>query len=185
MNRYFVALLLLLLGLFVVTMVLGLQLPQDRQALALEQRPQVRTHLLLGLVTAVVGMLVHGIVITYFVGTSRWCREVTETYRLEPDCNLQSQQLKRRTFPVTLAAMLSLVVLVALGAASDPTSQVSPEAFAGLRWSDLHLAAAFLVLGLQAVAAWFQWTNIVENQRVIRRLVEQVQAIRRAKGLDD
>ncbi len=185
MNRYFVVLLLLLLVLFAVTIVLGLRLPEERQALALEQRAQVRLHLLLGIFTAVLGMLVHGIVITYFVGTSRWCREVTETYALDPECNQQSQRLKRHTFPITLLAMLSLVGLVALGAAADPTSQVSPEAFAGLQWSDLHLGAAFLVLAIQLAAAYVQWTNIVRNQQVIRRLVEQVQAIRRAKGLDD
>lgn len=185
MNRYFVVLLLVLLVLFCATLVLGLQLPEDRHALAREQRPQVRLHLLLGVFTAVLGMLVHGIVITYFVGTSRWCREVTETYALDPQCHRQSQLLKRRTFPVTLLAMLSLVGLVALGAAADPTSQVPPDAFAGLQWSDLHLGAAFLVLGVQLAAAYVQWTHIVRNQQVIRRLVEQVQAIRRAKGLED
>ncbi len=185
MNRYFVGLLFLWLVLYCITAALGMQLPEEREALVLTQRHAVRVHLLLGVLTAVWGMMVHGIVITYFVGTSRWCREVTETYRFDPNWAQESQRLKRRTFPLTLLGMLSLVGLVALGAASDPTSRMPPLQWGRLRWSDLHFGAAVAVLMLQLVVAYVQWANILENQKVIRQLVQQVQTVRKAKGLED
>ena len=39
-------------------------------------------HKLMGIATAIMVMLVCSIAVTYFIGTSRWCREVVETYDL-------------------------------------------------------------------------------------------------------
>ena len=38
-------------------------------------------HRLTGVATALAVVLVNSIVVTYFIGTSRWCKEVCETYR--------------------------------------------------------------------------------------------------------
>ena len=40
-------------------------------------------HMLLGAAAALMTVLVNSITITYFIGTSRWCKEVCETYQLE------------------------------------------------------------------------------------------------------
>ena len=39
-------------------------------------------HRLSGVAAAISVVLVNSIVVTYFVGTSRWCKEVSETYEL-------------------------------------------------------------------------------------------------------
>jgi hypothetical protein len=51
-------------------------------------------HILFGIVTALVNILVCSISITYFVGSSRWMKEVTMAYSFEPDLVNQANQLK-------------------------------------------------------------------------------------------
>ena len=39
--------------------------------------------MLTGTSAALAVVFVHSIAVTYFIGTSRWCKEVTETYQLD------------------------------------------------------------------------------------------------------
>ena len=59
-----------------------------------------------GLGSALVVVFVNSIVVTYFIGTSRWCKEVVETYSLDRGLLRRSVILKRRTFPWAVMAML-------------------------------------------------------------------------------
>ena len=56
-------------------------------------------HILLGIISVLLVVLVCSIAVTYFIGTGRWCREVTEAYRMEPAILAESQSLKRGSFP--------------------------------------------------------------------------------------
>ncbi|MCH8840244.1 MAG: hypothetical protein IH831_06125 [Planctomycetes bacterium] len=180
MTRIFTTLALLSLGLFLAAVVLGLSigdLYDNPDADVLRIRG---VHMLTGLAAALAVVFVHSIVITYFVGTSRWCKEVTETYRLDPAALVRSNQLKRRTFPWSVLGMLTVVVVGALGAASDPgtgrrdtTSMVN-----------VHLAAAFAGLALVGWTYLRAWSNILDNQAVIQKILDDVQQIRRERGLD-
>src|SRR5215510_5759637 len=69
--------------------------------------PTYVMHFSLGLATAMLTLLVHCLVFTYFLGTGRWVKEVTLAYDL-PDAPLhkETRELKRRSFPPALAAML-------------------------------------------------------------------------------
>ena len=184
MTRIFSTLAFLSLGLFAASIVLGLWIGNlydmsDQEAF--ESAFQARgVHLLTGTATALAVVLVHSIVVTYFVGTSRWCKEVTETYGLDPEPLTRSTQLKRQTFPWCVTGMLTVVGVGALGAASDPgTGRAGTEAMA-----DYHLAAAFLGMTLVAWTYFRAWTNIVANQEVIETIVDMVAQIRRERGLD-
>jgi hypothetical protein len=42
-------------------------------------------HILLGVLAALVTVLVNSISVTYFIGTSRWCKEVADVYHLDPE----------------------------------------------------------------------------------------------------
>lgn len=137
-------------------------------------------HRLTGLLAALGVVLVESIVVTYFIGTSRWCKEVVETYRLDSAAVAASNRLKRRTFPWALLGMLAVVVVVALGGASDPaTGQPNTKA-----WADWHLWGAVGGILVIAWTYWIAWNNVVENQRIINGLVEQVAKIRRDRALD-
>ena len=137
-------------------------------------------HMMTGVAAALFVVLVESIAVTYFVGTSRWCKEVTETYRLLPGDLAESTRLKRRTFPWCVLGMLAVVGVSALGAASDPGTGRSDTA----SWTDIHFAAAFGGLCLIAWTYYRAWLNIADNQRVIERIVAQVRQIREERGLD-
>ena len=139
-----------------------------------------RLHRLMGIAAALVVMLVNGITVTYFVGTSRWCREVVETYCLDPALTRESATLKRRTFPWTLCAMLSIVGVAALGALSDPmTGQAGTWDL--LIW---HHLAALSAIAFIALVFYVQRLNIAAHHAVIKRIMQQVRRIRAQRGLE-
>lgn len=72
-------------------------------------------HRLSGVLAALMVVLVNSMAVTYFVGTSRWVREVVETYGLDAALVDRSRRLKRRAFPFAVAGMLAVVGIVALG----------------------------------------------------------------------
>ncbi|MEX2112849.1 MAG: hypothetical protein WD845_06655 [Pirellulales bacterium] len=137
-------------------------------------------HRLTGVATALVVVLVNSIVVTYFIGTSRWCKEVSETYGLDRALIVRSNQLKRRTFPWAVVGMLTVVGVIALGGAADPaTGRPGTE-----DWVTPHLLGAFAGLVLVGWVFWIEWQNIALNQLVIADVMSEVRRIRSAKGLE-
>jgi hypothetical protein len=137
-------------------------------------------HRLTGVAAALAVVFVESVVVTYFIGTSRWCKEVSETYRLDPAAVRASNRLKRRTFPWALAGMLSVVAMIALGAAGDPaTGRANTRA-----WADWHLIGAFLGIPLIAWTYVVAWRNVAANHAIIDQLVAEVARIRQQRGLD-
>jgi hypothetical protein len=161
----------------------------DASDKATQQRGTV--HRLSGIAAGLVVVLVNSIVATYFIGTSRWCREVSETYGLSGEHVASSRRLKRRTFPLCVAGMLIAVAIVALGGAADPGVIIpKPEALFGwsslapVTWAQVHLLAA--VLGIAAIVLIFvqQWNQIDANQEVIEGVLAEVRRIRTERGLE-
>ncbi len=139
-----------------------------------------RIHRMVGILAALTVVLVCSIVVTYFIGTSRWCKEVAETYHLPAEVVESSAAVKRRAFPWSLAGMAWSVGIVALGAAADPgTGRENTGA-----WVTPHLV--FALLGILGLAwAFFQLhERIAQQQEVIARVLAQVKEIREARGLD-
>jgi hypothetical protein len=176
-HRIFPFLILFAVAFFAATMFVGFFADPDAPG---PINHLMDVHFLSALLTSLVVLFVNGIVVTYFIGTARWCREVVDTYRLPAELAQQSQLLKRRTFPYSLGNMLLVVVLMALGAAAH--TRVPPPP--GVTWAEIHLLATFLFLGFMALATYLQWINIRANQEVIARIVEYVRATRAAKGLE-
>ena len=69
-------------------------------------------HFLLGLLAALVVVLVNSISLTYFIGTSRWCKEVVETYSLDPQLTERSRRIKRKNFPWSFSGILLVLTVV-------------------------------------------------------------------------
>jgi hypothetical protein len=182
MTRILITLASFSLILLVAAMVLGLTMG-DLYAVPHPNSDTMRwatVHRLTGVAAALVVVFVESVIVTYFIGTSRWCREVIETYKLDPAAVRASNQLKRKTFPWALLGMLTVVGVIALGAAADPaTGRANTQA-----WSDWHLVAAGLGIGLIAWTYVAAWTNIVANHRIIERLVAEVALIRKHRGLE-
>jgi hypothetical protein len=180
MTRIFPTLASLSIGLFLAALVIGLMIG-DLYSHPTEATLRWRgVHMLTGTAAALAVVFVHSIVVTYFIGTSRWCKEVTETYHLDPGPLRRSTQLKRRTFPWCVLGMLTVVAVGALGAAADPGTGRPNTA----DMVSVHLIAAFGGLAFIGWTYFQAWQNIAENQLVIQDIVGMVARIRRERGLD-
>jgi hypothetical protein len=183
MHRIFPILVAFALVFLTATLAIGL-LIDLREPLDAAAAQWFTLHFLAGLASSLVVMLVDGIVVTYFIGTSRWCKEVVETYALDAQLARRSAIVKRRAFPITLAHMLAMVSVVALGAAGDPAVGMNPPPTGVMTWGDIHFVAALCFMGFTAYAAYFQWLQIRSNQQVIGDIMDQVRQIRVARGLE-
>jgi hypothetical protein len=193
MTRIFSSLAVFALVCLLATFLLGWSLRSgnlhDIKDVSTQQRGTI--HRLAGIATGVCVILVDSIVVTYFIGTSRWCKEVVDTYRLDPQLVARSNRLKRRTFPIAVVSMLTAVAIVALGGAADPGAIMpKPEAalhtslFADVTWRDIHLVVA--AVGILAIVYGFYlaWNNIQANHEVIDEVLADVKRIRSERGLD-
>jgi hypothetical protein len=181
MTRIFAPLACLALLAIVVNLIGGLTMDDLRAPEVSADTLRWATVHRLGGVAAGLGVVfVNSLVITYFVGTSRWVREVSETYHLDSRFLHESNRIKRKTFPWATMSMLAVVGLISLGGACDPsTGQPNTE-----RWVTPHLLSAFGVLGFLAWACVVEWNNIAANQQVIAGVLEDVARIRKERGLE-
>jgi hypothetical protein len=182
MNRIFLTLASLSVILLVAAMVMGLSMGDlyEQPVPSHETLHWATLHRLTGVAAALMVVFVESVVVTYFIGTSRWCKEVVETYQLDRAPVLKSNQLKRRTFPWALAGMLGVVAIIALGGAADPAS-LQPNTKV---WANWHLVGAFLGIGLVAWTYLVAWNNILANHAIITGLVAEVSRLRKDRGLD-
>jgi hypothetical protein len=145
-----------------------------------ETQSMATLHRLLGLIAALGVVFVESVIVTYFIGTSRWCKEVVDTYRLDHADVQASTQLKRRTFPWALVGMLAVVGIIALGGASDrATGQPNTQ-----DWVQWHLWGAFSGIVLIAWTYFVAWNNVLTNQAIINKLVAEVARVRQERALD-
>jgi hypothetical protein len=137
-------------------------------------------HMFVGSVAALMTVLVSSVAITYFIGTSRWCQEVCQTYGLDPALAQRAQAIKRRAFPWSLATILTVVGVVGLGAAADP-SGANWQHSAALVLPHFLLAATSLVV--VGAAFWVQLMRMHENHALIETILAEVRRIRAARHL--
>jgi hypothetical protein len=147
-------------------------------------RKRMTLHFYLGVASSLLVVLVSSITVTYFIGTSRWCKEVAENYDLKPELQFRSTALKRRTFPWAVAGMLAIVGLVVLGGLSDPSiplNQSHPGRSALMvQW---HYFAAMAILAFIALTFVVQALRMAENHDAIQAILAEVRRIRLEKGL--
>jgi amino acid transporter len=166
------------------TLVLGLTLGDVHNPNDLATQRWATVHRLSGVAAALAVMFTNGVVVTYFVGTSRWCREVTDAYRLDPAALRESNAIKRRTFPLAVLNMLTIVGVVALGGAADPGASLRIQPPNPLTWANWHLIGALFGLAILAFASAAQWINIQANHEVIQRIMQEVRRVRQERGLE-
>ncbi len=138
-------------------------------------RGRMTLHLLLGAGGALMAILVNSITITYFVGTSRWCKEVCETYRLPAELVQRSTRLKRSTFPWAVTGVLAVILVVGLGAAADPSGANFSRS---IHFVTPHYIAATLMLLVVAASYWVQINRIAANHAVIEEILAEVKRMR-------
>ncbi len=180
MTRIFVSLAWFAVVMMAATLLIGLSIDDLHSDHSPEMLRWATVHRLAGVATALVVVLVHSIVVTYFIGTSRWCKEVSEAYGLEPEFVRRGNALKRRTFPWAVMGMLAAVGVVALGAAADPGTGLRHTA----DWVMPHLLGALAGLAFIAWAFFIEWSNIHANHQMIADVLAEVRKIRTERGLE-
>ena len=182
MIRIFTTLALFAAAVLVVTLLFGLYVgdlhaPAARQSERLFRLAFI--HKMFGLAALVV-VFVNSIVVTYFIGTSRWCKEVVETYHLDRELLRRSVILKRRTFPWAVMSMLVAVGVAALGAAADP-GRLQPGTE---HWVIPHLIGALVGLAFIFATFFIEAQRIHAHHRVITDILAEVKRIRTERGLE-
>jgi hypothetical protein len=142
-----------------------------------------RTHFMVGVGVGLAVVLVNSLVMTWFVGTSRWCKEVAETYSLDRGVIARSNRVKRSAFPYALTNMLIIVGVLALGGAADPSGNLKVTPPGGLSWAQWHLVGAFTSVAIIAASSVALWRAIRENQQIIQEVMAEVARIRSERGL--
>lgn len=156
----------------------------DQQVLAdlkeiAEPQRRFAIHFQLGLASSLAVVLINSLSVTYLIGTSRWVKEVCEAYGLDDGFHEQSSQLKRKTFPWSIMGVLSILAIVALGAAADPGTL---RATTG-QWVKPHLVIAVMGTCLIVYAIFVQGVNLQRNADIINRVVDEVRRERQRRGL--
>jgi hypothetical protein len=139
-------------------------------------------HRLTGITAALAVVFVESVAVTYFIGTSRWCKEVVETYRFDRAYIVASNRLKRQTFAWALAGMLTVVGIISLGGAADPASTIQHDWRA---WVFPHMVAAFAGMAFIIWTYLAAWNNIAANHTIIREVSADVARVRQDLGLED
>lgn len=158
------------------------QLTQRRDeqlARLLPVRRQKETHFWVGLIAALVTILLNSVSVTYFIGTTRWCQEVIETYKLDDDLGRRSRAIKRRAFPWALGGSLLMITLVALGAASDPSGYLRERSG---DWVLLHGMLGILTVAFCGWSFLVQVGQIGANYDVIEAILQEVEKIRQGRA---
>lgn len=179
-TRIFLTLAWFALVMMTATLFLGLSIDELHDDHSSEMRQWATVHRLSGLASALAVVLVHSIVVTYFIGTSRWCKEVCETYHLDPALIRRSTMLKRGTFPFAVMGMLTVVGVIALGAAADPATGLPHTRW----WVTPHLLGALAGIAFVGGTFYVAWRNIAANHQVIVDVLEHVRQVRLERGLE-
>ncbi len=180
MTRIFISLAWLAMVMMGAALIVGLSIGELDVNASADTLRWATVHRLAGIAAALSVVLVHSIVVTYFIGTSRWCKEVSETYGLDASFVRRSTLLKRRTFPWALMGMLAVVGVIALGAAADPaTGRPGTE-----EWITPHLVGALAGLAFIAWTFFVEWNNIDANHAVIADVMTEVRRMRAERGLE-
>lgn len=174
MTRTFVILAVILSILLLATFGVGWWSFAIPETEATDKKDIFLTHFYLGLATAIVGLLVHCLIFTYFLGTGRWVKEVGIAYKLKDgDLPKTTRELKRRVFPPALYAMLICIATAAAGAGAQ--LQAWPKF--------VHATLGVLTLVINFWAFRIEFDCLAVNARVLNDVLDEVDRIRAAQGL--
>jgi hypothetical protein len=131
-------------------------------------------HFVVGLIAVLASLMVHCLVITYFLGTGRLIKEVTLAYNLPDERWARlTRDLKRSNTPKAILAMLLAIAVAAAG--EGERHVVWPW------WIHLVLAVAALTCNLWVF--YVEYRNIGTNGLILDEVMEAVERIRAEHGL--
>jgi hypothetical protein len=180
MNRIFLSLAVVSTLLLMTAMGFGIGIENPAE---LEEQGMVGRHQLVAFGGLIVALMVHGLVLTYFMGTGRWIEETSTTYGLGDKWRKENTALKYSALPLMVGSVFLLITAGAFGAAADPASPVGFQGWLGLSAASWHFLIAILALGLHLIATIVEYFALSRNGELIQEVMAEVQRIRTAHGL--
>jgi hypothetical protein len=181
-TRIFLTLATLANLLLAAAFVLGWMIGDPRQA-DVNVQAGVSAHFLTAVGALVFAAMLHAIVLTYFMGTSRWVEETGNSYPLPPHLREDGRRLKYRVMPGMAVCLVLLILAGATGAASDPASPYGAKGFWGMPSSTVHFLLAITTLSVNFVINYFEYAAISANRLIVEGVLQEVRRIRVEKGL--
>jgi hypothetical protein len=135
-----------------------------------------------GLATCILTLLVHSVVLTYFVGTGRWVREVSEVYGFALDLYAKAWKTKARAIPFAMGSMLVIIAAGAMGAAADPGATVRLGTWMGVAAGRWHLISVLAALAFNTISYWMEYRALEAHALIIDQVMHQVAQVRAAHG---
>ena len=178
MNQIFLFLASLANVALFVTFYLGWRI-EDAGLLSEAALRQTSMHFQFALASASFALLVHAVVLTYFMGTGRWIQETTEAYRFQAAASDQNIRLKYRVLPGMMACLLLIIVTCAFGAIADPASNAQMEHSA-----TIHLTLALATVIINLLVSVLQYNAILKNTALVDLVYRNVLKVRQERGLD-
>lgn len=139
----------------------------------------VSMHLLVALGASLLVLMLHAVVLTYFMGTGRWLEDTSTAYKLDERFRKQNIRLKYRAIPGMIVCMLLIIFTGAFGASADPM----PKAGLSLT-STIHFTLAMATVFLNLLVSALEYQAITANGRLVAEVVGEVKRIRKERGLD-
>jgi len=183
MTRIFLTLALCSTAALLVALGLGLGIG-DASLRDSAVQSRVAVHFLTGVGALVFAVLIHALVVTYFMGTCRWLEETCAAYGLGSDWQAENRDLKWRLYPALSTSLVLLIATGALGGAADPASAVGFRGIAGLTAGQVHLAGAVLTLLVNAAVNVWEYAALRRNGDLVNRVLQEVRRIRLERGLE-
>jgi hypothetical protein len=123
-------------------------------------------HFFIGLAATLVTLLVHTLVLLYFLGTARSLAEAVERHGLPPDVLRWNREARRRVFPWLAGAALLSAAAAILGGGAD-TGRVP-------RWC--HGLAGLACVVVNALAFVVELSAVARNMQVIESVRSRIAA---------
>ena len=122
--------------------------------------------------------LIHSIVITYFVGTGRWIREVSRVYKFSGAFHDRSWKAKMQAIPFAMGSIFIIIVAAGFGASADPGSTVQLKEWMGLTAVPLHFVTVLFALSVNLLTYFFEYQALLENSAIIDSVMQEVAKVR-------
>ena len=185
MKRIFLTLAILANIIMIIAMVLGLQVgdPMLANGRDPEVNHRIGTHILIGLGAFTGTTMVHALIFTYFMGTSRWIEETSAAYSLSGDFHRRNQKIKYGILPGILISFLMILATGCFGAIADPATAVELGSKFGVSDSTIHFAAAVSTWLVTLIVNFTQYIAIARNSAIVEGVLTEVRRIRTERGL--
>ncbi len=181
MKRIFLTLTIVSALLLIAAFVLGLEIGDPRSVSAATRR-LMSYHLLISVAALIFATLVHAVLLTYFMGTSRWMEEARLAYKLDPRWNTENRRLKYQTIPLMAACLVLLILNIPVGAMTDRGNWMLPGGHE-LSPSRFHLVFAVVTIIVNLAVNAAEYRSIHRNGQLIGEVLIEVRRIRQEHGL--